>query len=60
MELLNKNIVAKKTKKGKIFYGCSEFPKCDYALWDDRDKTQMLLENLHERIMNVLDISENK
>lgn len=29
------DIVAKKTKKGKIFYGCSNYPKCDYALWDE-------------------------
>lgn len=28
----------------------------DYALWDDRDKTQMLLDNLYERIVNVLKI----
>lgn len=27
-------IVARKTKKGKIFYGCNTFPKCDFALWD--------------------------
>ncbi len=27
-------IVARKTKRGKIFYGCSRFPKCDFALWD--------------------------
>jgi len=27
-------IVSRKTKKGKIFYGCSRFPKCDFALWD--------------------------
>ena len=26
----------------------------DYALWDDRDKTQMLLENLYDRIVNVI------
>jgi isochorismate hydrolase len=26
----------------------------DYALWDDRDKTQMLLENLYDRILNVI------
>jgi len=25
---------SRKTKKGKIFYGCSSFPKCDFALWD--------------------------
>ncbi len=28
-------IVQKKTRKGKIFYGCSEFPKCKFATWDE-------------------------
>lgn len=28
-------IVAKKTKKGKIFYGCSNYPNCDFATWDE-------------------------
>lgn len=27
-------IVERKTKKGKIFYGCSNFPKCREAYWD--------------------------
>ncbi|MEK7124428.1 MAG: type I DNA topoisomerase [Patescibacteria group bacterium] len=27
-------MAAKKTKRGKIFYGCSAYPKCDFALWD--------------------------
>jgi len=27
-------IVEKRTKKGKIFYGCSNWPNCDFALWD--------------------------
>lgn len=27
-------IVEKKTKKGRIFYGCNRWPKCDFALWD--------------------------
>jgi len=27
-------IVVKRTKKGKIFYGCTSWPKCDFALWD--------------------------
>lgn len=31
----------------------------DYAIWDDGDKTQMLLENLYERIVTVLDIKEH-
>jgi len=28
------DIVAKRTKTNKIFYGCNRFPKCDFALWD--------------------------
>ncbi|MCX6719616.1 MAG: type I DNA topoisomerase [Candidatus Staskawiczbacteria bacterium] len=28
------DMVARKTKRGKIFYGCNKFPKCDFALWD--------------------------
>ncbi len=28
------DLVEKRTKKGKIFYGCNRFPKCDFALWD--------------------------
>jgi DNA topoisomerase-1 len=27
-------IVSKKTKKGKIFYGCPNWPDCNFALWD--------------------------
>ena len=27
-------IIEKKTRKGKIFYGCSNYPKCDVATWD--------------------------
>ena len=27
-------IVAKKSRRGKIFYGCSEYPKCDVVYWD--------------------------
>ncbi len=29
----HKDIVLRRTKKGKIFYGCSGYPKCDYATW---------------------------
>ena len=28
-------IVKKRTRKGKFFYGCSSWPKCDFALWDE-------------------------
>lgn len=27
-------ILEKKTKRGKIFYGCNQYPKCDFASWD--------------------------
>jgi len=27
-------LTAKKTKRGKIFYGCNRYPACDFALWD--------------------------
>ncbi len=27
-------IMQKKTKKGKVFYSCSKWPDCDFALWD--------------------------
>ncbi len=27
-------VVTKKTRKGKIFYGCDYYPTCDFALWD--------------------------
>lgn len=32
----------------------------DYAIWDDGEKTQMLLENLYDRIVNILHIEETK
>jgi len=28
-------LVEKKTKKGKLFYACSGFPKCKFASWDE-------------------------
>ena len=28
-------IIEKKTKKGKIFYGCNNYPKCDFATWNE-------------------------
>jgi DNA topoisomerase-1 len=32
--LCQKMMVEKKSKRGKIFYGCSNYPKCQFALWD--------------------------
>jgi DNA topoisomerase-1 len=28
------NIVKRTSKRGKIFYGCSRFPDCTFAIWD--------------------------
>lgn len=28
-------VVVKKTKKGRVFYGCNEYPKCDFVSWDE-------------------------
>lgn len=27
-------IIVKKSRRGKVFYGCSEYPKCDAVFWD--------------------------
>jgi DNA topoisomerase-1 len=27
------DIVERKSKKGRVFYGCNKYPKCDFALW---------------------------
>ena len=28
-------ILTRKSRRGKIFYSCSEYPGCDYALWNE-------------------------
>lgn len=28
------NVITRKTKRGKIFYGCSNYPKCTFASWN--------------------------
>lgn len=32
----------------------------DYAIWDDREKTQMLLENLYGRVADILRLEEQR
>lgn len=27
------NVIERKTKRGKLFYGCSNWPKCNFAVW---------------------------
>ena len=31
----NAKILKRKSRKGKIFYSCASYPKCDYALWNE-------------------------
>lgn len=28
------NVTQRRSKRGRVFYGCSEYPKCDFAVWD--------------------------
>ncbi|HMS22477.1 MAG TPA: type I DNA topoisomerase [Candidatus Levybacteria bacterium] len=35
------DVIVKKTKKGRTFFGCSNYPKCDFAVWT---KKQLLKE----------------
>lgn len=32
------DIIVKRTRRGKIFFGCSRYPACDYASWTDPRK----------------------
>jgi DNA topoisomerase-1 len=34
-ECLKGTILERKSKRGKIFYSCSEYPTCKYALWNE-------------------------
>ena len=31
------DIVIKKTRRGKTFYGCGNYPKCNFAAWKKED-----------------------
>ncbi len=30
-------VIARKTRKGRTFYGCANYPKCDFAVWKLQD-----------------------
>ena len=32
--ICGKNVIARKSKKGKIFYGCDGYPDCSYISWN--------------------------
>ncbi len=31
-------VIERRSKKGRVFYGCSEYPKCDFVSWDPPSK----------------------
>ena len=31
-------VIVKHTKKGRVFYGCSNYPNCDFVSWDEPSK----------------------
>ena len=31
---LEGDLAQRRSKRGKVFYGCNRYPKCDFALWD--------------------------
>ncbi|KKT22472.1 MAG: topoisomerase protein [Parcubacteria group bacterium GW2011_GWB1_43_8b] len=36
------DIVVRRTKKGRTFYGCSRYPECDYASWKNPKEAESL------------------
>lgn len=45
------SVVERKTKRGKLFYGCSKWPKCKFATWQKPTKPtsmQKIKNNQHE------------
>ncbi len=32
------SIVERKSRRGRVFYGCANYPKCDYVTWDQPQK----------------------
>jgi len=44
-------LTEKRTKKGRKFYGCSNYPKCDYAAWTLKPETVKEI-NAPEKINN--------
>ncbi len=61
------SLIERKTKRGKIFYGCNNFPKCKTAFWDqpineqcDKCKGQLTLKNEQKHCPNCDKESSDK
>lgn len=50
----NGDIIKKKTKKGRTFYGCSNYPECDFALWQEPSKEKC------EKCNSIMTIKKEK
>ena len=33
--------IIQRKSKGRVFYGCSEYPKCDFVSWDPPSKEKV-------------------
>lgn len=42
-------VIARKTRKGRTFYGCANYPKCDYAAWKLQDVKRDIEQGIQER-----------
>ena len=48
------NIVKRKSKKGRIFYGCSNYPNCNFLSWDEP------IEEKCPKCKGIMTIKKNK
>ena len=59
-------LVEKRTKRKKIFYGCNKYPECDFALWDKptgekcKDCDSLLIEKKNQIKCSNKDCKSNK
>ncbi|HYM64963.1 MAG TPA: type I DNA topoisomerase [Candidatus Sulfotelmatobacter sp.] len=51
-------IVFKKTKKGRRFYGCSNYPKCDFAAWKLEDIKNPKINSSKEEVSKTEETKE--
>ncbi len=60
-------VISKKTKKGRIFYSCSTWPKCDFAAWKKEDVLRGQMNKVmggislkpSDQVLNNADFSES-
>ena len=38
-------VVIRRTKKGRVFYGCSRYPECDWSSWTKPEDLDKFLED---------------